>query len=59
MPYELTLDYCANPECGVRLTIKNWPDGGTVEGYPYCPDCFRVEEAREQFRKDLTEGRGL
>ncbi len=58
MAYELTLAYCANLECGERITIKNWPHGGTVEGYPYCPDCFRVEEAREAFRKELLEERG-
>jgi hypothetical protein len=57
MAYELTLAYCANPECGERITIDNWPMGGTVQGYPFCPDCFRVEEEREVYRKQLIEER--
>ncbi len=57
MAYELTLDYCSNPECGERITIENWPMGGIVQGYPFCPDCFRAEEAREEYRKEAKAER--
>lgn len=42
MTYELTLAYCANPECGTPITMHNWPMGGTVHGYLFCPECRRL-----------------
>lgn len=55
--HDSVLAYCANPECCEPLTVMNWPNGGTVDGSPHCPDCFRAEEAREAGRKELAEER--
>ena len=57
MAHEITLAYCANLDCGERITINNWKDGGTIHGYPLCPECFRFEEQAEFYRKEVASGR--
>lgn len=51
--YELTLDYCSNPECGERITIDNW-EGGSWNGYPLCPECFKAYEAKDETIPTMT-----
>lgn len=55
---QIILEFCSNPECNRPLTIDNWPEGGTWDGYPLCPECFRFHEGAEFYRKEVIAERG-